>query len=233
MRSQNTLLCVAVNPLNTCFLVFTFQARSSSFTYHQTSGPRMRNEFKIGMEQGYVLEWLDLAINEFNPTQTQSANFEDHRFRSFSEEVLHEQARQIAYLRKLAFHYPKKRKFQEVLESYFSALNNLIDIAKRNLKLIASESAISKKALELAVASLADIHSFLLNRYTVSINPDEPLRKHNLAVPVIDFAQPADNILLSYHPALASLIGVEFNAVFNTGNLANITIFLQFRTATH
>lgn len=42
-------------------------------------------------------------------------------------------------------------------------------------------------------------------------------------MPVIDFAQPTDNILLSSHPALASLIGDEFNAVFNSGNLANIT----------
>ncbi|QRR00111.1 hypothetical protein [Dyadobacter sandarakinus] len=175
------------------------------------------------MEKRYVLEWLDRAINEFNPTQTQSANFEDHRFKSFLKEVMDETARQIAYLKKLAFQYPKKRKFQEVLDLYFSALNNLIDNARLNLKLIASESVISKKALELVLASLADIHTFLLNRYTVSINPDEPLRKYNLAVPVIDFAQPTDNILLSNHPALASLIEDEFDAVFSTGNLANIT----------
>ncbi|WP_171037807.1 hypothetical protein [Dyadobacter luticola] len=175
------------------------------------------------MEQGYILEWLDRTINEFNPTQTQSANFEDHRFQSFSEEVRDEKAKQIAYLKKLAFNYPKKRKFQEVLDSYFSALNNLIDNAKRNLKLIAAESVISKKALELSVASLADIHTFLLTRYTVSISPDEPLRKYNLEVPAIDFAQPTDNILLSSHPALASLIRDEFNAVFNIGNLVNIT----------
>ncbi|MCF0039680.1 hypothetical protein [Dyadobacter fanqingshengii] len=175
------------------------------------------------MEQGYVLEWLDRAINEFNPTQTQSANFEDHRFLSFSEEMRDEKARQVAYLKKLAFQYPKKRRFQEVLNSYFSALNSLIDNAKLNLKLIASESGISKKALELVVATLADIHTFLMDRYAVSINPDEPLRKYNLAVPVIDFVQPADSILLSYHPSLASLLEDEFNTVFGTGNLANIT----------
>jgi hypothetical protein len=174
------------------------------------------------MEQGYALEWLDRAVNEFNPAQVQFANFEDHRFQSFSQEVLEEKARQIAYLKKLAFEYPKKRKFQEVLDSYFGALNSMIDNAELNLTLIPIESVTPKRALELVAANLADIHAFILERYSVSLDPDVPLRKYHLAVPTIDFARPANSNLLVASPLLASMLKDEFTKAFNAENLANI-----------
>lgn len=175
------------------------------------------------MEQGYALEWLDRAVNEFNPAQSPFANFEEHRLQTFSEEVREEKARQIAYLKKLTFQYSKKRKFQEVLDSYFDALNSLIDSAELNLTLIAIESLISKKALELVIASLGEIHAFILERYSVVLDPDVPLRKYHLAVPSIDFADPSKGNLLVGGPLLASLLKDEFSNAFDAENLPNIT----------
>ncbi|MCF0075283.1 hypothetical protein LZD49_32685 [Dyadobacter sp. CY261] len=175
------------------------------------------------MEQGYVLEWLDRAVNQFNPAQAQFANFEDYRFQAFSEEVREEKARQISYLKKLTFQYPKKRKFQEVLDSYFGALNSLIDNAEFNLSLIPDESVILKRAMELVVANLADIHAFILERYSVSLDPDVPLRKYHLAAPNPDFAQLANSNLFVSSPLLVSLLSNEFTKAFYADNLANIS----------
>ena len=175
------------------------------------------------VEQGYVLEWLDRAINEFNIAQGQFTNFDDDGLHAFSAKVLEEKARQIAYLKKLTFQYPKKRRFQEVLDSYFRVLNSLIDNAVFNLKLVPIESVILKRALELIVANLDDIHAFLLERYSVSLDPDVPLRKYHLAVPSIDFSQPTSSDLFVNSPLLMSLLEDEFTKAFDAENLANIT----------
>ena len=173
--------------------------------------------------EGFALEWLDRVVNEFNPAQAKFAKFEEHRLQDFSEEVLEEKARQIAYLKKLTFQYPKKRKFQKVLDSYFGALNSLIDSAKSNLTLIPIEAVIPKGALKLVAVVLADIHAFLLERYSVSLDLDVPLRKYHLAVPSIDFAQLADSWLLVGCPSLASLLKEEFIKAFDAESLPNIT----------
>ncbi|MCE7065811.1 hypothetical protein [Dyadobacter sp. CY326] len=173
--------------------------------------------------EGFALEWLDRVVNKFNPAQASFADFEEHRLQDFSEEVMEEKGRQIAYLKKLTFQYPKKRKFQEVLDSYFGALNSLIDNAESNLTLVPIASVIPKRALELVTANLADIHAFLLERYSVSLALDVPLRKYHLAVPSIDFAQPVDSSLLIGYPSLLSLLKELFTKAFDAENLPNIT----------
>jgi hypothetical protein len=82
---------------------------------------------------------------------------------------------------------------------------------------------IPKTALEFLVAVLDDIHTYILERYSIRLDPDVPLRKYHLAVPSIDFAQRADRSLLANCPSLASLLKEEFTKAFDAENLANIT----------
>ncbi|MCE6989563.1 hypothetical protein [Dyadobacter sp. CY323] len=175
------------------------------------------------MEQGYALEWFDCAVNKFKQKQEHFENYNDHQLQGFSEEVERETARQISYLKRLAFLYPRKRKFQEALDFYFGAINNLIDNAELNLQMRPDELVNMRRAVQVVVASLRGIHSFIVERYSIYIDPDVPLRKYHLEVTKIDFAQVSSSNLFMNSPSLASLLNAEFKRIFNSDNVANVT----------
>lgn len=128
------------------------------------------------MENDYVLEWLDVLVTDrLSPQKVETEMFDKRQAEQIIDKIVDEKRRQCVYIKRLVLLEPKRRRIQHALSCYFGALNMLIEGAEKNIESFSARFLDFEKPLQAVLTCLCDVRKFIIERYSVYLDPDMPV----------------------------------------------------------
>lgn len=177
------------------------------------------------MENEYVLEWLDVLVTDrLSPQKVEAEIFDKQQAEQIIDKIVDEKRRQCAYIKRLVLLEPKRRRIQHALSCYFRALNTLIEGAEKNIESFSGRFLDFEKPLQVVLTCLCDVRKFIIERYSVHLDPDMPL----MNVSEISMRGEFDILRQCQFPeeeeTLFQLLSQEFENTFGTESSEVLTL---------